>query len=128
MTERKPSGDNRLGSGDDSAVAGSDQGVLTGVAVSDLDANSRQQINLPDSMAGALITSVDPSSAAAQAGLHEGDVILEINRHKVDSAKTAIDLCESATSRRTLLKLWSHGSTVYVVVNENNSGANDGSE
>jgi hypothetical protein len=45
-------------------------------------------------------------------------VILEINRHPVDSAKSAVDLSVSATGKKTLLKLWSHGNTVYVIVDE----------
>ncbi|HZZ58033.1 MAG TPA: trypsin-like peptidase domain-containing protein [Opitutaceae bacterium] len=118
-TERKP-GTN------DIAAASDDTGVLNGVGVGDIDSSARQQLNLPDNLSGALVTSVDPNSAAAQAGIREGDVILEINRHKVDSAKSAVDLTEHATpDRRTLVKLWSHGSTVYVVVDESNTPADN---
>jgi hypothetical protein len=45
-------------------------------------------------------------------------VILEINRQPVKSAKAAVDLSSSATGKKTLVKLWSHGNTVYVVVDE----------
>ena len=48
-------------------------------------------------------------------------MILEINRHPVDSAKAAVDLSAGATGKKTLVKLWSHGSTVYVVVDETGS-------
>jgi serine protease Do len=112
----KGGGDN-AGSGDLSSQA-DDQGVLNGVGVSDVDANARRELNLPDRLSGAVITHVDPDSASARAGLREGDVILEINRQPVSSAKSAVDLCTGAASRRTLVKLWSHGSTVYVVVDE----------
>jgi serine protease Do len=97
-----------------------DQGVLNGVGVSDVDANARRELNLPDRLSGAVITHVDPDSASARAGLREGDVILEINRQPVASAKSAVDLCAAAAGKRTLLKLWSHGSTVYVIVDETN--------
>jgi len=110
------------GAGDESAAASSDdKGVLNGVAVGDVDAQTRRELNLPDRLSGAVITSVDPGSASARAGLREGDVILEIDRHPVDSAKTAVDLSAAATSKKTLVKLWSHGSTVYVVVDETGS-------
>jgi serine protease Do len=116
-TASKPSGD-RGGDEDSSAASTEDQGVLKGVNVSDIDGNARRELNLPDRLSGAVITGVDPDSASAHAGLREGDVILEINRQPVASAKGAVDLCTSATGRKTLLKLWSHGNTVYVVVDE----------
>jgi hypothetical protein len=48
-------------------------------------------------------------------------VILEINRQPVTSAKDAVDLSTNAVGKKTLVKVWSHGSTVYLVVDE--SGA-----
>ena len=105
--------------GDENAAASTDdQGVLNGVGVADVDGNGRRDLNLPERLSGAVITHVDPESASSRAGLREGDVILEINRQPVTSAKAAVDLCESAAGRRTLVKLWSHGSTVYVIVDE----------
>lgn len=120
-TATKPSGS---GNGnDDSALSqsGNDEGVLNGVGVGDIDSNARHELNLPERINGALITSVDPNSASARAGLREGDVIMEIDRHPVSSAQEAVDLSAKATSKKTLLKLWSHGNTVYVVVDESGS-------
>jgi serine protease Do len=105
--------------GDDSSAASTDdQGVLNGVDVSDIDAGARRDLNFPERLSGAVITRVDPESASARAGMREGDVILEINRKPVASAKDAVDLCSGAPSRRTLVKLWSHGNIIYVVVDE----------
>jgi serine protease Do len=116
-TVSKPAGDGR--GGDGQAVSpGDDQGVLNGVGVGDIDSGARRELNLPDRLSGAVITSVDPASASARAGLREGDVILEINRRPVDSAKTAVDLSAGAAGRKTLVKLWSRGSIAYVVVDE----------
>ncbi|MGA2016125.1 MAG: Do family serine endopeptidase [Opitutaceae bacterium] len=109
------------GGDEQAAAAPDDQGVLNGVGVGDIDSATRRDLNLPDRLHGAVITSVDPGSASARAGLREGDVILEINRHPVDSAKAAVDLSAAATGKKTLVKLWSHGSTVYVVVDETGS-------
>jgi serine protease Do len=106
---------------DHPASAGDDQGVLNGVAVDDLDEAARQSINLPPRLRGAVITGVAPDSASARAGLRAGDVILEINRQPVTSAKDAVDLSTNAVGKKTLVKVWSHGSTVYLVVDE--SGA-----
>jgi len=102
----------------DSLSSGDDVGVLNGVAVDDLNPEARQQFNLPAHLHGAIITSVAPDSAAARAGISAGDVILEINRHRVESAQDAVQLSEKAESKKTLLRLWSRGSILFVVVDE----------
>jgi len=112
----KPSGDRTAG--DDESAQGADNGVLNGVGVGDIDGNARRELDFPERLSGAIVTSVDPSSASARAGIREGDVILELDRHPVASAKDAVDLSASATSKKTLLKLWSHGNIVYVLVDE----------
>jgi len=100
------------------ATPSDDEGVLNGVAVDDLTPDARRAMNLPPQVRGAVITEVAPDSAAARAGLNSGDVILEINRQKVDSAQAAIDLSAKAEGKKTLVKLWSRGSTIFVVVDE----------
>jgi serine protease Do len=102
--------------------AGDDNGTLNGVAVADLDRQSRHELQVPNNVQGALVTDVDQSSAAAEAGLTSGDVILEINRQKVNSAQDAIQLTEKAQDKTTLVKIWSKGAQRYVVVDESNVG------
>jgi len=109
---------------DASAVAsGDDQGVLNGVYIGDVDQQARQQFNIPERVHGAVITQVAPDSASAAAGLEPGDVILEINHHRVTDADQAVKLSEDATNKKTLLKLWSHGGTIYTLVDESGSPA-----
>ena len=81
--------------------------TLQGVAVADLDSQARQQFHIPEHVKGAVVTQVDPESAAAEAGLKSGDVIMEINRHAVASAEDAVRLTEHAKDRTTLLHVWS---------------------
>lgn len=99
-----------------------DTGTLNGVAVGDLDNSARQQFDLPGTVKGAVITEVDPNSAAAEAGLKPGDVIQEINRKPVKTAQEAVQLTEKATNKRTLLRIWRDGGSRYVVVDESNAG------
>lgn len=112
--ERKGAKDSENGQ----AIGSNDTGVLNGVAVADLTPTSRRQMRIPSRVQGALITDVAPDSAAARSGINPGDVILEINRQEVESADEAVRLTEKSDDHKTLLKLWSRGATIYVVVDE----------
>lgn len=102
--------------------SGSDTKVehLEGVGVSDLDSRTRLQLGIPPDINGALVTEVDPDSKAADAGLREGDVIMEINRQTVSSADEAVALSEKAKGDRVLLLVYSNqtgrGITRYLSV------------
>jgi serine protease Do len=99
-------------------AAGHDTGTLNGVAVADLDAQARQEFDVPMHVQGALVTQVDPATPAAAAGLQSGDVIEEINRHPVTNADEAVKLTESPASKKTLLRIWNQNGSHYMVVDE----------
>jgi serine protease Do len=99
-----------------------DTGTLNGVAVGDLDRQARQQFDLPNNVNGVVITEVDPSSPAAEAGLKAGDVIQEINRKPVKSADEAVRLTENTKDKVTLLRVWRNGNSHFLVVDENKAG------
>jgi serine protease Do len=122
-TERPGAG--KRGSRGDNAneddIAKNDEGVLNGVSVDDLNPQTRAQLNLPARLKGAVITNVEAGSAAAKAGLRPGDVILEINKQPVASAQDAVKLSTAADSKKTLVRLFSRGNTLFVVVDESQS-------
>jgi serine protease Do len=64
--------------------SGTDTGY--GIQVTDLTPELARRLNI-EAAHGAVVTGVTPGSKAAQAGLEEGDVIVEVNRHQVDSAR-----------------------------------------
>ncbi len=99
-----------------------DNGTLNGVTVADLDRGARQELNAPENLKGAVITEVQPDSAAATAGLRPGDVIQEINRKPVKNAEEAVKLTEHPESKTTLLRIWRNGASHYAVVNESQEG------
>jgi serine protease Do len=92
--------------------------ALHGVGVGDIDAQARQQLNIPDNIKGAVVTEVAPNSASAEAGLKPGDVIMEINHHSVSSANDAVHLTGHAKDKTTLLHVWSKEGSHYLVVDE----------
>jgi len=87
----------------------SERDALDGVEVADLDAQARREAGIPDNMRGALVTSVDQDSNAADAGLRPGDVIVEINRQPVHSSDEAVALSEKAQTDRIRLRVWRGG-------------------
>ena len=93
------------------------QDSLDGVEVTDLDADMRHQFNIPGSIRGALVSQVEGDSNAAEAGLRQGDVILEINRQRVNDADDAVELSKKARGDRVLLHIWREGGSSFIVVN-----------
>jgi serine protease Do len=92
--------------------------ALDGVTVGDIDAKARQQYKLPADLKGALITNVDPDSASYEAGLREGDVLLEINHKAVADSADAVEASKHVKSKRVLIRLWSQGGSRFMVVDE----------
>ena len=93
--------------------------VLDGVTVADIDDQIRKELDLPDGAKGVVITNIEPDSPSAAAGLQRGDVIHEVNREPVTSAKQAVDLSEKLKKeKKVLLRVSSRGQSRYVVVGQ----------
>ncbi len=91
-------------------------GSVDGLTVEELGPSVRQRFNLPDTVKqGVVITGVAPSSAGARAGLRPGDVVLEVDRKRVDSVAAFQSLWRQSKGR-TLLLVEREGSSIYLVV------------
>jgi len=88
-------------------------GALSGVSVDNLDAQSASDLGLSPNTKGVVVTNVDPSSEAAEAGLRRGDVIQEVNRQPV---KNTFDFERAMRSSKDkpLLLVNRNGSTMYL--------------
>jgi serine protease Do len=95
-----------------------DEGALNGVGVTDIPDQARTQLNIPPDLKGALITDVEQTSASYRAGLRAGDIVVEINRQRVENAAQAVQLSRDVTDKRVLVLLWRGGVSRYVVVDE----------
>ncbi len=105
------------GPGEDHGAQG-DEGVLNGVGVTDITSEAREQLQLPADVKGALVTEVDPESGSAQAGITQGDIILELNRKPVHNADEAVRLSAEIKGPKVLVRIWRKGASWYVVVDE----------
>jgi serine protease Do len=90
--------------------------ALNGVEVQNLTAELDQQLGLPTSTEGVVVTSVDPSSAAAAAGIEGGDVIQEINHKPVRNLNEYQQVVARTGNQPVLLLVNRKGTTHFVVV------------
>jgi len=101
----------KAGSGDTGATSS-----LDGLTLEDLTPSLRHKLRVPDSVkGGAVITGIDPGSPAAETGLMPGDVILEMDRGRIDGA-AAFKNAYGKTKDRTLLRVFRDGRTLFLVV------------
>ena len=88
-----------------------------GLGLADMTPDTRSQLQAPGDVKGAVIEQVQPGSSAEDAGLQPGDVILEVNRHKVQSAaEVQQDLSKVPQGQNTLLLIWSNGGNSFRVL------------
>ena len=89
--------------------------ALEGVAVENLDAEARRELQLPARTEGVVVTEVTPASRAAASGLKPGDVIQEVNRKPVRNGAD-FDSARKAAGEEVLLLVNRQGNTIYVAV------------
>ena len=107
----------------DNNGGGHDPHGRLGLAVDNLTPDIRSQLRIPEQVKGAAIQSVRPASPADDAGLAPGDVILEVNRHPVESADNFVSQVHSVPEGKDILLLvWSRGGTTYRVVHTDPAG------
>lgn len=92
-----------------------------GIGLENLTPELRNQINAPADVHGAVIEQVQPGSPADNAGLQQGDIILEVNRHKTPSAADVQQALSSIPKGQDALVLvWSNGGNTFRVLHAPN--------
>jgi serine protease Do len=90
--------------------------ALDGVSLEALTPEFARQYGIARNTNGVAVRRVDPDSAAAQAGLEPGDVILEVNRQRVSSVEQVHKYVSEGATDTTLLFVNHDGRTRYVVI------------
>ena len=92
--------------------------ALAGIVLADLDAGSRIYFGVPPEIAGVIVVEVDPGSAAARAGINEGDVILQIGRDPVASIGQAVAARKKVDGDEILLRVLSWDGIKFLLLDE----------
>jgi len=88
-----------------------------GLALGDLNSDTRQQLQTPSDIHGAVVENVEPGSSAENAGIQRGDVIVEVNRKPVQSASDVQKALGSVPQGQDALVLvWSQAGNTYRVL------------
>jgi serine protease Do len=107
---------NRTAEGRDDSAKGEGK-MHWGIGLSNLTPEIRDQLQAPRELHGAVIEQVAPGSSADNAGLQQGDIILEVNRHKVQTASEVQQALSSVPKGQdALLLVWSNGGNTFRVL------------
>ena len=99
------------------ASAQEDTASSFGMTLQDLSPNMAQRLRMPADSTGAVVTEVSPRSPAARGGIQPGDVVLEVNRQVVASARDASRELEAvAAGEAAFILVWRRGQEVFLTV------------
>jgi serine protease Do len=90
---------------------------VIGLALAPLDDASRRQLNVPGDVRGALVTSVDQASDAAEKGLRRGDLITRAGDRAVTNAadlSAVVDAARRAGRTSVLVGVYRNGRTSFL--------------
>jgi serine protease Do len=88
-----------------------------GLGLADLTAEMREQAGAGTNLHGAVVERVVPGSSADNAGLARGDIIMEVNRHPVQSAADVQrELARVPKGQDALVLVWSNGGSTFRVL------------
>jgi serine protease Do len=86
-----------------------------GMTVGDVTPDVARQMGLSD-MQGVLVAEIDPSGPAAEAGLREGDIILEVNRRGIRDTEEYLEALQNRADDTILLLVARDDNTLYVAL------------
>ncbi|MFZ0901874.1 MAG: Do family serine endopeptidase [Candidatus Sulfotelmatobacter sp.] len=88
-----------------------------GLGLTDMTPELREQLQASNDVHGAIVEQVQPGSAADNAGLQRGDVIVEVDRHPVQNAADVQKALSSVPKGQDALVLvWSSGGSTFRVL------------
>lgn len=88
-----------------------------GMTLDEISPRIAQQLRLPDGRQGAVVMSVDPTGAAARAGLAVGDLVIQVDGREVTSVTEAGEALDAVQNGRTArVIIWRRGTEQLILV------------
>jgi serine protease Do len=87
-----------------------------GIGLSSMSPMLAQQLGVDPRTKGAVITSLREGSPAQEAGLHEGDLVLEVDRRPVQTADDAVKALSAERSGGHLVRVRRGDSALFVII------------
>ena len=81
-----------------------------------LDSETAQHLGLPSTIKGLVVTQIDPDSKAAMSGVKRGDLLVEINHHKIESLSDYRKVMKEISEGETAHMLFRRGASRIFVV------------
>jgi serine protease Do len=97
-------------------------GTLRGIMVQNLTSSLRRQLEVPADVHGVVVSDIDPTSPAAQ-HLEQGDVIVSVNHHPVNSVAEFNNMAAEVRGQ-ALLRIYHQGQALFVVISPENQDGN----
>ena len=102
---------------DDEGVLSGEASSALGLTVQNLTPEIAETLGLDAGTKGVLVSSVDPDSSAAEAGLRRGDLIVEVNRHAVADVGAYSEQIGKTPKGKSVLMLVRRGeSTIFIAI------------
>jgi Do/DeqQ family serine protease len=102
--------------GEGEGTPGKQGEALQGVALEDLTPQLSRRLGISRDIKGVIVSEVDPSSPAADAGLRRGDIIQRVNRQPVTTTKEVEGVLRQGSGKSVLLLINRGGNTAFIVV------------
>ena len=103
-------------SGDPQAQAPSEKHGLFGFKFTPLMPDIIKRFRLPANLKGLMVRDIKPDSEAEKSGVRLGDILLEINRHKVGSLNVYQEYLKRADKGETIRLLFTRGGAQFFVI------------
>ena len=92
--------------------------VFLGVGLETLLDKHREAMNIPSKIRGVLIRQIDRDTPAVKAGLSTGDVIVEVNKRKIENIDDFRKVVNDSDSSKVLLLIYRNGNYFYTAIRE----------
>ena len=90
--------------------------LFLGTGLQTLGDEQRERLEIPSQVSGVMVTDVQRGTPAADAGLRSGDVIVEVNRAKVEDLSDFREIMDGYGDDKVMLVIFRGGGYFYTIV------------